>query len=40
MDTDSFIAHVRVDDIQKDIAKMLKKDLALQIMKQTDRFLK
>ena len=33
MDTDSFIVHLKTDDIYKDIVKMLKKDLALPILK-------
>ena len=34
MDTDSFIVHVKTDDIYKDIAEdLLRKDLTLQIMK-------
>ena len=32
MDTDSFIVHVKTEDIYKHIAKMLRKDLALQIL--------
>ena len=39
MDTDSFIVHVKTEDIYKNVAKMLKKDLALQILNQTDQFL-
>ena len=39
MDTDSFIVHVKTEDICKHIAKMLRKDLALQILNQTDQFL-
>ena len=39
MDTESFIVHVKTEDIYKHIAKMLKKDLALQILNQTDQFL-
>ena len=33
MDTDSFIAHVKTDDVYKDIEKMLKRDLTCQTMK-------
>ena len=34
MDIDSFIVHVKTDDIYKDIAEdLLRKDLTLQIMK-------
>ena len=35
MDTDSFIVHVKTDDIYKDIAEVLKQDLTLPILKQT-----
>ena len=33
MDTDSFIVHIKTDDIYKEIKKMLKQDLTLQILK-------
>ena len=33
MDTDSFIVHVKTDDIYQILEKILKKDLRLQIMK-------
>ena len=33
MDTDSFTVHVKADDIYKDIAKDVEKDLTLQFMK-------
>ena len=33
--TDSFIVHVKTDDIYKDIAKNVENDLTLQTMKQT-----
>ena len=33
MDTDSFIVHVKTDDIYKDIAKDVENDLTLQTMK-------
>ena len=33
MDTDSFTVHVKADDIYKDIAKDVEKDLSLQFMK-------
>ena len=36
MDTNSFIVHVKTDDIYKDVAKDLKKKLTLQTMKYTD----
>ena len=35
MDTGSFTVHVKADDIYKDIAKDVEKDLALQFMKKT-----
>ena len=34
MDTDSFTVHVKADDIYKDIAKDVEKDLTLQFMKE------
>ena len=37
METDSFIVHTKADDIYKYISE---KDLTLQILKQTDRYLK
>ena len=40
MDTKSFIIHIQTDGIYNDIAKMLKQDLTLQILKQTDHYLK
>ena len=40
MDTDSFIVYVKTEDIYKYIAKMLKKDLTLQILRQINRYLK
>ena len=40
MDTDSFTVHVKADDIYKDIAKDVEKDLTLQFMKQKDCCLK
>ena len=40
MDTDSFTVHVKADDIYKDIAKDVEKDLSLQFMKQKDCCLK
>ena len=40
MDTESFILHVQTDDVYKVLQKMLKQDLTLQIMKQTNRCLK
>ena len=43
MNRDSFIVHVKTDDIYKDkktLQKMLKQDLTLQILKQTDCCLK
>ena len=40
MDTDSFIIYVKADDIHKDIAENIEKDLTLQIMKQAGRYLK
>ena len=50
MDTDSFIVHVKTDDIYKDIGeeiiftkslqRMLKQDLKLQILKETGHCLK
>ena len=39
MDTDSFIIHMKTEDIYEDIAVMLKKDLIHQIMKSTDHCL-
>ena len=33
MDTDSFIVHIKTDDIYKDIAEDIEKDLTLQILK-------
>ena len=40
MDTDSFIVFLKTDNIYKYIEKMLKLDLILQIMNQTDHCLK
>ena len=40
MDTDSFIVHVKKDDIYKDISEDVKQDLTLQIKNQTDHCLK
>ena len=34
MDTDSFTVHVKADDVYKDIAKDVEKDLTLQFMKE------
>ena len=39
-DTDSFIVHVKKDDIYKDISEDVKQDLTLQIKNQTDHCLK
>ena len=39
MDADSFTVHVETDDITKILKKMLKKDLTLQTMEQTNRCL-
>ena len=42
MDTDNFIVHVKTDNIYKKkmLQKMLKKDWQLQIMRQTNFYLK
>ena len=40
VDTNSFIAHVKTDDIYKDIPKDVEKKLTFQILKETDRCLK
>ena len=40
MDTDSFIVHVKTEDIIKLLQKMLKQGLTLQIMNQADHCLK
>ena len=40
MNTDSFIVHAKTDDIYKILQKMLKQDMSLQILKQTDHYLK
>ena len=39
MDTDSFIIHIKTEDVCKDLQMMLKKDLIHQIMKSTDHCL-
>ena len=40
VDTDSFIAHVKTDDIYKDTAEDVETRLALQVLNQTDHCLK
>ena len=40
VDTNSFIAHVKTDDIYKDIPKDVEKKLTFQILKETDSCLK
>ena len=40
MNTDSFIVHAKTDDVYKILQKMLKQDMSLQILKQTDHYLK
>ena len=40
MDTDSFIVYIKAEDIYAEISKILKQDLILQIMSQTDHYLK
>ena len=40
MDRGSFIAHVKIDDIWKDMAEDVEKDLTLQILKNLDHSLK
>ena len=40
MDTDSFLVYIKTEDIYIDIAKMKKQDLILQIMNETDNYLK
>ena len=40
MDTDSFIIHIKTEDVYKDIANDVKKDLIHQIMKLIDHYQK
>ena len=40
MDKDSFIVYIKTDDIIKKLQKMLRIDLILQIINQTDHYLK
>ena len=40
MDTRSFIAYIKTEDMYSDIAKDVKRDLILQIMNLTDHYLK
>ena len=40
MDIDSFIAHVKTDDIYNKKQKMLKQDLTFRILKKTGHYLK
>ena len=40
MNTYCFIVYILLEDIYLDIAKMLKKDLIIQIMNHTDHYLK
>ena len=40
MDTDSFFIHIKTEDVYKDIANDVKKDLIHQIMKLIDHYQK
>ena len=40
MDTDSFIMHIKIEDLNEDIEMMLKKDLTHQILKSIDHYQK